>query len=97
GVHVEELGNRTFLVTPANLTTDAFPELPEQGLTLTADRSRALSREEIGFLSWDHPIVTGAIDLLLGSEQGNSAFAVWKKGDTSAVYLETIYVVEAIA
>ena len=97
GVHVEELSNRTYLAVPANLTTDAFPELPEEGLTLTCDRTKALSREEISFLTWDHPIVTSATDLLLGSEQGNSAFAIWPGGREQAVYLETIYVLEPVA
>lgn len=96
GVHVEELSNRTYLAVPANLTTDAFPELPAEGLTVTCDRTKALSREEIGFLTWDHPIVTGAIDLLVGSEQGNSAFAMWSGGE-QGMYLETIFVLEAIA
>lgn len=97
GVHVEELSTRTYLAIPANLTTDAFPELPEEGLTLTCDRTKALSREEIGFLTWDHPIVTGAIDLLLGSEQGSSAFAMWEDGAEPGVYLETIHVLEPVA
>lgn len=97
GVHVEELSQRTYLAVPANLTTDAFPELPEEGLTLTCDRPKALSREEISFLTWDHPIVTSATDLLLGSEQGNSAFAIWPGGREQGVYLETIYVLEPVA
>ncbi len=97
GVHVEELSARTYLAIPANLTTDAFPELPEEGLALTCDRAKALSREEIGFLTWDHPIVTGAIDLLLGSEQGNSVFAMWSGGSEQGMYLETIYVLEPVA
>lgn len=97
GVHVEELAARTYLAIPANLTTNAFPEMPEEGLTLTADRAKALSREEISFLTWDHPIVTGAIDLLVGSEQGNSAFAIWESGEAQSIYLETIFVVEPVA
>ncbi len=97
GVHVEELSARTFLAIPANLTTDAFPELPEEGLTLTCDRTKALSREEISFLTWDHPIVTSATDLLLGSQQGNSAFGMWAGGTEQAIYLETIYVIEPVA
>ncbi len=97
GVHVEELSNRTFLAVPAELTTDAFPELPPEGLTLTADRAKALSREEIAFLTWDHPIVTSAIDLLLSSEQGNCAFGVWPGGGEQTIYLETIHVLEPIA
>jgi len=97
GVHVEDLSDRTYLAVPANLTTDAFPELPEEGLTLTSDRDKALSREEISFLSWDHPIVTSAIDLLLSSEQGNSAFAIWPGAAEQTIYLEAIYVLEPVA
>jgi ATP-dependent helicase HepA len=97
GVHAEELSSRTWLVLPARLTTEAFPGLPEQGLTLTADRAKALSREEIGFLTWDHPMVTGAIDLLLGTEQGNSSFAASKGGAQQTIFLETIFVVEPVA
>lgn len=97
GVHVEELSPRTFLALPANLTTAVFPELPEAGLTFTADRRKALSREDISFLSWDHPIVTGGIDLLLSTEQGNSAYAIWPAPDEQAILLEAIYVLETIA
>lgn len=97
GVHVEELSARTFLAVPASLTTDAFPELPEAGLTVTCDRTKALGREDIGFLTWDHPIVTGAIDLLVGSEQGNSSFGLWPGGSEQSIYLETIFVLEPVA
>jgi ATP-dependent helicase HepA len=97
GVHVEELSARTFLAVPAELTTDAFPELPPEGLTVTADRRKALSREEIGFLTWDHPLVTSTIDLLLGSEQGNCAFGILPGGREQSIYLEAIYVLEPIA
>ena len=56
---------------------DSFPGLPTEGLTVTCDRQRALAREDVQFLTWDHPLVTGALDLLLGSEKGNSSFAHW--------------------
>jgi hypothetical protein len=55
--------------------TDSSPGLPTEGLTVTCDRQRALAREDVQFLTWDHPLVTGAIDMLLGSEQGNCSFA----------------------
>jgi len=96
GVHVEELAARTFLAVPAALKTEVFPELPEAGITLTSNRQKALRREDIGFLTWDHPIVTGAIDLLLGSGEGNSSFATWE-GAKQAIFLETIFVIEPVA
>jgi len=97
GVQVEELSERTYLAKPAALTTDTIPGLPGDGLTLTCDRRKALSREEIGFLTWDHPIVTGAMDLLIGSGQGNSAFAIWNHEAGQSVFVEAIYVLEPVA
>lgn len=97
GVHVEELANRTWIAIPAVKTTEAFPELPETGITLTSDRKKALAREDIGFLTWDHPIVTGAVDMLLGSGHGNSSFATWKNGTAQGLYLETVFVIEPVA
>ncbi len=97
GVDVEELAARTWLAKPAALTKEAFPELPEAGITLTADRGKALSREDMGFLSWDHPIVSGGIDLLLGSGQGSSAFAIRTGGDGQGIFLETVFVIDPVA
>jgi ATP-dependent helicase HepA len=96
GVHVEELASRTYLMKPGHLITDAFPALPEDGLSATFDRTRALSREDLGFLTADHPLVRSASDLLLGSEAGNAAFGVWKAGGESML-LEVHAIVECVA
>jgi ATP-dependent helicase HepA len=76
---------------------ESFPGLPTEGLTVTCDRRRALAREDVQFLTWDHPLVTGALDLLLGSEQGNSTFAKWPDAKAAGLYVETIYLLECIA
>jgi ATP-dependent helicase HepA len=54
-----------------------------------------LLREDVQFLTWDHPLVTGALDLLLGSERGNSSFIEAESGQTPL--LEAVYVVECVA
>lgn len=97
GMHVEELGNRSYLLRPGNLLTDSLPSLPEQGMTVTTDRQRALSREDVVFLSWDHPLVRGTLDVLLGAEIGNTAFAVWKAKGRESILLEVHAVVEVVA
>ena len=56
-----------------------------------------MAREDVQFLTWDHPLVTGALDLLLGSEKGNSSFAKWPDTKTAGLYVETIYLLECIA
>jgi ATP-dependent helicase HepA len=94
GLHIEDLGNHTFNLGGGDLFHDKIPALPEEGLTATTDRLRALARENIGFLTWDHPIVTSMLDMLLGSELGNSAFALWPGAPEGGVIVEAIYVVE---
>ncbi|MEA3211369.1 MAG: ATP-dependent helicase HepA [Chthoniobacter sp.] len=97
GVHVEELAPRSYLLQPGHLRVEAFPALPEEGMSVTFDRARALSREDLGFLSSDHPLVRGALDLLLGEESGNAAFGVWKTPGQESVFLEILTVVECAA
>src|SRR6185436_11154285 len=87
----------TFSLGAGDLFKDKISALPEEGLTATADRCRALSRENIGFLTWDHPIISGVLDMLLGSEQGNSVFALWPNAPSGGVLVESIYILQAIA
>lgn len=97
GVQVEELGSRTYLLRPGQMITDAFPSLPEDGMSVTFDRARALSREDLGFMSADHPLVRGSWDLLLGAESGNTAFGIWKAPGSESIFLEIYAVVECVA
>ncbi len=97
GIHIEELGYRGYLLRPGHLLTDAFPALPDEGMSVTFDRRRALSREDLGFFSMDHPMIRGAIDLLLGEETGNAAFGVWRVPGPDAVYLEAHAIAECVA
>ena len=97
GMHIEELGSRTYLFRPDALSTDALPSLSAEGQSMTFDRTRALSREDLGFLTWDHPLIRGALDGLLGSEAGNSSFAVWRDGGRETILLEACFVAECVA
>ena len=97
GLHIEELGKRRYFLLPGNLRSDAFPSLPNEGLSVTFERQRALEREQEAFLTWDHPMVRAALDLLLGSESGNAAFGVWESSGEKRMLLEAWVVVESIA
>ena len=97
GLEVEELDGRDYLLKQGNVITDAFPDLAEDGMAVTFDRSRALIREEIGLMTADHPMVRNSIDLLLSAEAGNSAFGVWEAPGTTSVILEAFYIVECVA
>jgi len=97
GVHIEELAPQTWQLNPQGIITDSFPAMPAEGMIATCDRRRALSREDVGFLTWDHPMVTGAMELLLGTESGNCAFAVLPTANDRTMLLECLFILEAIA
>jgi ATP-dependent helicase HepA len=97
GVHIEELAPHTWQMNPQGIITDSFPSMPAEGMVGTFDRRRALSREDVGFLTWDHPMVSGAMELLLGAETGNCAFAVLPAANERTILLEVIFVFETIA
>ena len=54
-----------------------FPGLPDEGFEACFQRSQALSREDRVFLSWQHPMITGAMDLIIDSHQGKAAASVY--------------------
>jgi ATP-dependent helicase HepA len=97
GLHIEELGRRRYFLLPGNLKSDAFPSLPNEGITVTLDRQRALEREHESFLTWDHPMVRAALDLQLGSESGNATFGLWEDPGGKRMLLEAWLVVECVA
>jgi ATP-dependent helicase HepA len=97
GIPIEELAPQTWHLNSQGLSTESFPGLPVEGMIATCDRRRGLSREDVGFLTWDHPMITGAMDLLLGAETGNCAFAVLPTTSDRTVLLEVVFVLESIA
>lgn len=74
-----------------------FPQLPEDGLTVTYSREIALRYEDVTFLSWDHPLVVGAMDLVQAGELGNtSVIAAPIEGvNRGTILLESIFILEA--
>jgi len=56
----------------------SFPCLPADGLTGTYQRTKALGREDMEFITWEHPMVTGAMDMVLSGNFGNTALCTIK-------------------
>lgn len=94
GLEVEDLAPRTYLLHPVESSPAAFPGLNEEGMSVTFDRQRALHREEMTFLTWDHPMVTTAIDWVLGSGTGSASYAVLRESGPPALLVEALFVVE---
>ncbi len=77
GLDLEEHGDEdVWLLRPAeHRMMQALPGLDEEGMTLTWNRDKALIREDIQFLSWEHPLVRSCVDMLVSTELGNSSMA----------------------
>lgn len=87
------------IVRPGAHMLSRFPELPDDGMTVTWRRETALANEDVQFLSWEHPLVNAAMDRVLASERGNAAlcaveYAACRPG---TLLLECVYVLEAPA
>ena len=97
GIHAEELGGQVLLLDPQYLSTDALPGFAEGPQSATFAREVALAREDLPLLRIDHPLVAGALDLALSSEQGNAAFMVDDVLPARTALLQSVFVLECVA
>lgn len=111
GLESEPLPDKTYRVKPTegmvrnesvSLETQGryrYPELPDEGLVYTYDRETALAREDVQFLTWEHPVVEQAIDLIASNITGNNTVVVVRIPGVRAgtLLVETIHVIECVA
>ena len=97
GIDTEETAPRTVVLDPEYLSTDGFPGLKDGPQQATFDRATALAREDLPLLRLDHPLVTGALDLLLESEQGNASLLVDATLPSRTALLECVFVLDCVA
>jgi len=76
-----------------------FPWVSDEGVTVTVNRSVALAREDMLYLTWEHPMLVSVMDMLVADVVGNAAVSIVKNEDLEAgVYLlECLFVVECSA
>jgi ATP-dependent helicase HepA len=74
GIEHEFHSEHALVLRPGEqMLCDHFPGVPEDGTTVCFDRDQALSREDMEFLSWEHPMVTEAMEMVLHGDLGNAA------------------------
>ena len=84
------------IIPGEDMLLPAFPGLPEEGLQACFTRELALRREDRAYLSWQHPMITGALDLTLDSHEGKAAVSVLSGGQTLAAHSESPLMVECL-
>jgi ATP-dependent helicase HepA len=79
GVDCEKHSDTAIVVRPSDhMQTAHFPGLPDEGLTATFLRQQALSREDMHYLTWEHPMVSGVMDMVMSNERGNTSLCTIK-------------------
>ncbi len=100
GVEQQTHSADSVILEPGNhMLHHQFPGLPEDGITATYKRHRALVREDMAFLSWEHPMVLGSLDMITNSDFGNSAFCTLAtdKLNAGTLLVEAIFTMQCSA
>lgn len=111
GLESELLDDKVYVVRPSErmvrhdstsietLDHYHFPELPEEGIRITYDRDTALAREDVGFFTWENPMVQQAIDVITTNVTGNSTMIAVKHPHLPAgtLLLEVLHVIDCVA
>ncbi|MDF2182844.1 RNA polymerase-associated protein RapA [Neptuniibacter sp. CAU 1671] len=79
GVEQDSYGNHGLVLHPGDhMLCHSFPGVPEEGTTITFQRNEALSREDLQYVTVEHPMVTGAMDMMLQGGYGNATLCTMK-------------------
>ena len=100
GVDQEFHSEHTLILRPSeHMLTGHFPGVNEEGTTVTFNRDRGLSREDMEFVTWEHPMIQEAMDMVHSTELGNAAIGTLKlKGvPPGTMLLEALYTVNCVA
>jgi ATP-dependent helicase HepA len=94
GIRIKPLDNRTYHLSAGNLSTDIFPVFTKEGVTITFDRKIALTRDDMAFITIDHPFVERAIDFVTRKDTGTVSIVTTENSFTHRLLLELIFVFE---
>ncbi len=102
GIHVEHLDKESLFVEPGDsMFSSYFPALPPEGIRMSFSRAKALKRDDLTLMTWDHPIVTETMLAIASQEFGNVSVAGWhgimKPKGLPPVMLEVFFVLECVA
>jgi len=103
GINIEDHSLDTLILSPGENMLDAgfplFERSEDEAVTVTYNRDIALTREDMQFITFEHPMVLGALDMVLSSSMGNSTVVMLKNKAIApgTILVELLFVSEAIA
>ncbi len=99
-IDMEPHSTGSYILQPGeHMHMGSFPGLRDEGMTFTCERDIALANEDQEFISWEHPLLTGAIDMVLSNETGNCAMSTIRNAAVKpgTLLLECLYVLDSVS
>lgn len=100
GVESEEHSPGSLILRPgAHMLDESFPGLAKEGMTCTFERGIALVHEERHFLTWEHPLVTGAMEMMVEGSHGSCCCSAVRHPEIKpgSMLLELLFLIECPA
>ena len=100
GVDIEDQSTHSFIIKPGeHMAVTEFPGLNEDGATITFRRPIALAREDVQFLTWEHPFVQTAMEQIISGGFGQVSVGAMQHESLKrgSVLLEAHYVFDCPA
>lgn len=99
GIETEPHSASAIILHPGEQMRSGAFDLGEEGFSATFSREMALSREDMQYMTWEHPFVQSAFDQVLNTEHGNTAVATIKLNalPEGTLMLEAFYTINSIA
>ncbi|HFC29955.1 MAG TPA: hypothetical protein ENJ44_02810, partial [Oceanospirillales bacterium] len=99
GVDYEEIRRNIEMIKPGESLKTHFPHLIEDGMSVTFERETALSNETLHFLTWEHPMVVEALDMITSEEKGNASLISLKNTGLkpSTIIVEAMFSIQTAA
>ncbi|MCO4755868.1 MAG: DEAD/DEAH box helicase family protein, partial [Bacteriovoracaceae bacterium] len=95
GVDIEDLSKGVYFIRPAdNMLLPSYPNLPSEGLSYTSDREKAIKRQDLRFMNFEHPLFQSTLDLFTEGELGNVCALTHQGSLGENVFFELIFKTE---
>ena len=82
-----------------HMLSDYFPCLKEEGVTINFSREKSQLREEMEFITWEHPMVTESMEMVFSMDVGTTAIAALqlKSIPAGTVIVECFFAIQCSA
>ena len=97
GIETDFMNESVFRLNFKDVMDENFPVSTRLSDTLTFKRSIAVLRDDVEFISWDHPFVHQAFEYFITNNTGSCALAGLMGQKRQGVLLETVFILECMA